>query len=297
MHAASICCLFREYNIRPPFSSIALLIGVGDNEGYRLISPSDVNRSNSADVMVGEEGAKEMDEQRWQKTLRTYVQNTYQYHRQKIYDVLDHNYRHLIPDEQETDNVESSISSGGGSSSSSSRTPLREKARGASSVTGSGTGVDSEAETTWRPVDNMAELLGDGQYCAPTVALASSHASCSGSTASQLAAPTFLYSFRSQRLEPDNGSERRKRPESRASSAHGYNDRDLLGLVFGAPLVDGLDPFDAATSDGNELESDKKLAATVMKYFTNFVRTGSVHIYKCVNYNILLFVYESVNAF
>ena len=60
----------------------------------------------------------------------------------------------------------------------------------------------------------------------------------------------------------------------------------MLGHLFGAPLVDGLDPFDSTGSRNGAEEGDKVLSRRVMRYFTNFVRTGSVHAeYKVTPFN------------
>lgn len=61
------------------FGSTPLLIGVGQQEGVDYFPQSEL-----------EEGLTEL---RLTRVLRTYVQNVYEYHQQKIHDILTHNYR------------------------------------------------------------------------------------------------------------------------------------------------------------------------------------------------------------
>jgi len=60
------------------FGNVALLLGVLRDEGYGHMTLSDM-RSGVSDS-------------RLQQILRTYIQNTFSYHQQKIYDILLHNY-------------------------------------------------------------------------------------------------------------------------------------------------------------------------------------------------------------
>jgi carboxylesterase type B len=68
----------------------------------------------------------------------------------------------------------------------------------------------------------------------------------------------------------DNDAEGR----STASAAVGGGYKRDLAYVFGAPLADGIDPF--ATTSYAYTEADRKLARTVLTYWTNFIRTGFV---------------------
>jgi len=52
---------------------------------------------------------------------------------------------------------------------------------------------------------------------------------------------------------------------------HGASDDDLA-YVFGAPLTDGVDPFPSGYS-----RSDRALAEAMLKYWSNFVKTGWVY--------------------
>ena len=45
-----------------------------------------------------------------------------------------------------------------------------------------------------------------------------------------------------------------------------------MSYVFGAPITDGLDPFSAASYSRGE----KSFSENVLKYWTNFIKTGSV---------------------
>lgn len=302
----------------PPFSVVSLLTGVSDDDGQDLMSTAAIDatsRSSSVDASSPTDdddepttATDEPNEQRWQRTLRTFVQNTYRFHRQKIYDVLDHNYRHLAAtdDDDDGDQPVDNVAHGGGSvgASGSRRAPAAGNAsssslsslpRGGGGITQS---VDARRSSTWRLADNMAQLLGDGQFGAPTVALASGHAGCNAArsfgsrSSSSGAGSTFLYSFRSKRssagIRIGVGGQRRRGESVTGSStrtgggaADDDGGRDLVGFVFGAPLVDGLDPFDAVAADRNAADSDRKLSATVMTYFANFIRTGSVSTKYC----------------
>ena len=111
------------------------------------------------------------------------------------------------------------------------------------------TGTDPTTPAAFR--DSMMELIGDGQYVAPVIDTAQLHA--------RLGAPTYLYSF--------NYPARLDAYPRWAGGVHG----DDLSFVFGAPLTDGIDPFSSIYT-----RSDKLLAETVLKYWTNFIKTGFV---------------------
>lgn len=50
-----------------------------------------------------------------------------------------------------------------------------------------------------------------------------------------------------------------------------------LAYAFGAPLVDGLSPF---TSSGFA-RADRVFSELVLRYWTNFIKTGSVSLSQC----------------
>jgi neuroligin len=116
-------------------------------------------------------------------------------------------------------------------------------------------------------LETAIEFLGDGQYVAPTVELARAHAAPYNS------APTYVYCFGSRPQDATGGAAAMPgtavpgQGQSLSWPGHG----DDLPYVFGAPLVDGVDPFTSAYS-----RSDKMLADTVLKYWTNFIKYGSV---------------------
>lgn len=130
-------------------------------------------------------------------------------------------------------------------------------------------------------VDDLAELIGDGQYAAPVVRLARVHSTCEegGSpirpghppaVADKDGPVTYMYSF-------DGGLPVEDIDDDRSANAGvrrigGYK-RDLA-YAFGAPLADGIDPF--ATVNHAYTDADRKLARTVLTYWTNFIRTGFV---------------------
>lgn len=47
-----------------------------------------------------------------------------------------------------------------------------------------------------------------------------------------------------------------------------------LAYAFGAPLVDGLAPFSAS----GFTRADRVFSELVLRYWTNFIKTGSVHV-------------------
>ncbi|XP_013419689.1 neuroligin-4, X-linked isoform X2 [Lingula anatina] len=172
-------------------SQIDLLTGVVKNEGLVF-----------CDQNQFEKGITELTQM---KIVRTYVRNVYDYHKQKIYDILLHQY-------SDWDRPE-----------------------------------DNEIRR-----DNTMELLGDGQFVAPTIDFAKRHAGLNRST--------YFYTFNypTVRLE---GSTRRW-----ANSVHG----DELLYIFGAPVANGVEPF--ADSYGRQ---DRMLSEAVMRYWTNFAKTGN----------------------
>lgn len=106
----------------------------------------------------------------------------------------------------------------------------------------------------------MAELLVDGMFAAPSVAMATLHSSPACQSP-----PTYLFDFRS-----DTGIDVTRSPPTRRSRTT----RDVLDYVFGAPLVDGLDPFDGLATNSRVADVERKLAKTVMTYLSNFFHTG-----------------------
>lgn len=101
--------------------------------------------------------------------------------------------------------------------------------------------------------DGLMELIGDGQYVAPSVELVLAHARLPH------AAPTYLYTFcYTGRIDGY---------PKWANGVHG----DEMAFVFGAPLTEGMDPFPSSYS-----KTDKTLSENVLRLWTNFVKTGSV---------------------
>lgn len=114
------------------------------------------------------------------------------------------------------------------------------------------------------------EFLSDGQYVAPTVELARAHA------AQYNTAPTYVYCFGSNQQDFAISSSSQMSGEIGSSQSQGQSQSwmghgDDLPFVFGAPLVDGVDPFSSTYS-----RSDKLLADSVLKYWTNFIKFGLV---------------------
>jgi len=72
-----------------------LLLGVLGNEGCRYFSQADVDAMSTKPRASprNDAVAADSDDARWRRTLRTYVRNNFRFHRQTIYDIVDHNYR------------------------------------------------------------------------------------------------------------------------------------------------------------------------------------------------------------
>jgi len=108
--------------------------------------------------------------------------------------------------------------------------------------------------------DTAVRFLGDGQYVAPAVELARAHASAAAARAPASGGGevgTFLYVF---------GDSAAESPTSAGPTWywHGHD----LPYVFGAPLVDGTDPFPSSYT-----RRDKQLSAVVLRLFINFVKS------------------------
>lgn len=81
-------------------SRMELLLGVLGNEGCRYFTQTEIDSmstSKSSQSRVNHDD--DDDEARWRRTLRTYVRNTFRFHQQTIYDIVDHNYRDWDDDE------------------------------------------------------------------------------------------------------------------------------------------------------------------------------------------------------
>lgn len=98
--------------------------------------------------------------------------------------------------------------------------------------------------------DGLMEFLGDCLYGFPVVSFAQFYSETIG--------PTYFFAFGDQLT-------RLNAHPQRPGTLHG---QDLI-YVFGAPLTDGIDPFGSMFTP-----SDKVLADVVLKYWTNFIRTG-----------------------
>jgi carboxylesterase type B len=97
--------------------------------------------------------------------------------------------------------------------------------------------------------DNIMDMLSDGLYVAPMVEMAKEHA--------KSGADTYFYNFGYSTQSEDF-------PQW-SSGVHG----DELPYVFGAPLVDGISPFPSRYT-----KNEKKLSAAVMRFWTNFAKSG-----------------------
>jgi len=93
------------------------------------------------------------------------------------------------------------------------------------------------------------ELLADSQIAAPTIRMATFHATCRPGR--RAPGETYLYYFNDTDV------------------AH-----DLLTYVFGAPLSPGIDPFHA----GQYTDVDRQMAVDVIKHWSNFISSGQVSV-------------------
>ncbi|XP_069103966.1 neuroligin-4, X-linked-like isoform X2 [Argopecten irradians] len=173
---------------RSTFSQAQVMFGVTKNEAYSFMKQHELDHGIS--------------KERKKQIIRTYVQNLFKFHRQKIYEILDHQYSEW--DRSQNDSTR---------------------------------------------LDNIMQMLSDGQYVAPLVRMAQEHAK---------RADTYFYVFA-------YSTKSEKFPEW-SSGVHG----DELPYVFGAPLVNGISPFPSEYS-----RAEKRLSEAVMTFWTNFAKTGN----------------------
>ncbi|OWF38774.1 Neuroligin-4, X-linked [Mizuhopecten yessoensis] len=173
---------------RSTFSQAQVMFGVTKNEAYSFMKQHELDHGIS--------------KERKKQIIRTYVQNLFKFHRQKIYEILDHQYSEW--DRSQNDSTR---------------------------------------------LDNIMQMLSDGQYVAPLVRMAQEHAK---------RADTYVYVFA-------YSTKSEKFPEW-SSGVHG----DELPYVFGAPLVNGISPFPSEYS-----RVEKRLSEAVMTFWTNFAKTGN----------------------
>ena len=109
--------------------------------------------------------------------------------------------------------------------------------------------------------DTAVQFLSDGQYVAPVVELARAHASAAAAARGESTTPTvgtFLYAF---------GDSAAESPTSPGPTwyCHGHD----LPYVFGAPLVDGTDPFTSSYT-----RRDRQLSVVMLRLWINFIKSG-----------------------
>ncbi|XP_064638758.1 neuroligin-4, X-linked-like isoform X2 [Lineus longissimus] len=168
-----------------------LLIGVMKNEGFCFFEEEEIQNG--------------ITPSKRDKIIRTLVKNIYEFHKQKVYDIISH---HYMDYEREPDN-----------------------------------------ETL---LNNMMDMLGDVLFAAPAIDLARRHSAIGR---------TFFYSF----TYPS-------RLDSFPRWAGGVHGEDLM-YVFGAPLADGITPFPSTYT-----RSERMLSEAVMRYWTNFMKTGNPNL-------------------
>jgi Carboxylesterase family len=263
------------------FGYVPLMLGVVGNEGYAYVDRQlRTTHVGDDDDDEDEDGSDEdaIDQVRWRRGLRSYVRENCRYHQQKILDVLSHNYndweneyRPQLQQHVEYDHTQRGAPPqqqwpAGTTNVPAGRRPSSRRSR-------------PRPTARRRRVDDLAELIGDGQYAAPTVRLARLHSTCGrtgrpGHTSSVVGGPTtYMYAFDGE-LPVDEIEDSSGEGRSTATVAAGGGYKRDLAYVFGAPLADGIDPF--ATTNYVYTEADRKLSRTVLTYWTNFIRTGFV---------------------
>ena len=118
--------------------------------------------------------------------------------------------------------------------------------------------------------DNIYDLLTDALYTAPIIDVALLHANSPASN-------TYLYYFNHSSaagslpasFQADPAARRRQWQQQDDQMTSQYDD---LVYMFGVPITDGVDPYDNAVYT----RADKQASETVLKYWTNFIKTGSV---------------------
>jgi len=150
---------------------VPVMAGVVTYEGFAHLGQMDLGGTSERDASRENKGVSTEPVQytstRFAAILRTYVQNVFQYHQQKIFDILTHNYNDWER---------------GGDARSSSRHD--------------GGGIQA----------NVVELIGDGQIVAPMVRLVQKLANCSGNTkdSAKTAKPAvYYYSFGRRTVSTD----------------------------------------------------------------------------------------------
>ncbi|CAH1781719.1 unnamed protein product [Owenia fusiformis] len=100
--------------------------------------------------------------------------------------------------------------------------------------------------------DSVMDMLSDGQYVTPMMEVAEYHSRWNN---------TYFYGFSYP-----------SRMDSYPRWAGGVDGDDLL-YIFGAPLADGIDPFQSVYT-----RSERMLAEAIMRFWSNFVKTGDPNI-------------------
>jgi Carboxylesterase family len=129
---------------------------------------------------------------------------------------------------------------------------------------------------------STADLLTDAIYAAPAIDVATLHSVGPS-------APTFLYVFNytsatsaaaasasisglqpSSLIAPSTSQPPTRFHRSPGPALPSSAARDLLMYALGAPVGDGIDPFPSMSFSRH----DRLVSETVMKYWTNFIKTG-----------------------
>jgi len=231
-----------------PTTDLPIMAGVVTYEGYAYFAQADLTAPRQADSN-GTTGLHELTAadrtSRSSNVLRTYVHNVFRFHRQKIYDILAHNYHDW--------------ENGGGGG-------------GGGGGTGGGGVKRTEHSNGGRRVSSsLVELIGDGQITSPVVRLVQKLANCNrggigtthgGGDRTHVKPTIYFYNFGSR---PRTSAERSRTDWDTERGVYGED----IQYILGAPIIDGIDPFPAVYSG-----SEKILSETILRYWTNFMKTG-----------------------
>ncbi|KAK3589980.1 hypothetical protein CHS0354_035006 [Potamilus streckersoni] len=187
------------------FSSLSIRILMNDKRTRFAKTPIifGITRDEAYSYLTEQESQTGINKYRKTQIFKTLVQNIFQNNKQKIYDVLDHEYS---------------------------------------------TWDVPQDDATRR--SNVINLLSDALYATPLIEMAQGHSKYND---------TYLYVFSHSTIS-----------ENYPKWVHGAHS-DELPYIFGAPLVDGISPFPLEYDI-----SEKILSENVMRFWTNFAKSGYV---------------------
>ncbi|KAG8235851.1 hypothetical protein J437_LFUL015781, partial [Ladona fulva] len=224
-----------------PFTRTPLILGVATAEAYTELSAEDVRWG--------------LEEERRDALLRTFVANTFYYHRREILAAVKNEYTDWVglgsdPRARTTRSAEPKFGDGP-------PTPMP--------ISGTPT-FTIQARHHLHPItvrDATVEALGDGQTVAPLVAVTRSHAGGRG-------APTYFMHFSHHARDGVDYAQERlgSAPEEIVSHLLGVS---VLGGLSPAIMFNSLAPPEVLL---NFTRQDVAVALAMIRYFANFANTG-----------------------